>query len=151
MLFSRGGRPVSANKLFSHGHRWTGSSWPMKYAFPPALSFSSKVFIGAKMGMADIVDMGQVDLVVPVPHDFQFALLVPAYDPGQKVRVAFPPNEVRAEGQGLELSGIMGLENGLFRHGLGQGIKRYPVFDAGQGFRACAYGFSGKVTLGVLV
>ena len=75
------------------------------------------------MGMADIVYMGQVDLVIPIPHDFQFALLVPAYDPGQKVRVAFAPNEVGAEGQGLELSGIMSVENGLLRHGLGQGKK----------------------------
>ena len=53
------------------------------------------------------------------------------------------PSPKRGEGggPGSELSGIMGLENGLFRHGLGQGIKRYPVFDAGQGFRARVWVF----------
>ena len=43
------------------------------------------------------------------PPQFQFPLLMPPYNPRQKVRVAFPPNKVRAKGQSLELSGFMSL------------------------------------------
>lgn len=71
---------------------------------------------GAEVGVDDVVDIAEVDAVVAVADDAEFAFVAAFEDTRDEIRVAGSPDEVWTEGDGFQVPRrlIVGNEDGFF-------------------------------------
>jgi len=91
---------------------------------------------GAEVGVDDVVDIAEVNAVVAVADDAEFAFVAAFEDTRDEIRVARSPDEVWTEGDGFQVPRrlIVGIEDGFFGDDFAGRIRTGNVGPVGEGF-----------------